>query len=143
MEEFGKEGFNNFHFKDSVPQILTSNVNYKFHCGLCNLSYYRECNKHLAVKSHSWQRVPNPPILSRAPILPTPLSNFVNPLPSFSLYPLPLLMPSCFGWMVDCITLMCYSTYDIMDPQMPSRGAIVPEGSCCLFMQQGVKFTEV
>ena len=42
---------NNFHFKDPVPQILTSDVVYKFQCGLCNESYYRECVRHLAVRS--------------------------------------------------------------------------------------------
>ena len=38
---------NNFHFKDPVPQILTSGVVYKFQCGLCNESYYGECVRHL------------------------------------------------------------------------------------------------
>ena len=42
---------NNFHFKDPVPQILTSGVVYKFQCGLCNESYYGECVRHLAVRS--------------------------------------------------------------------------------------------
>ena len=42
---------NNFRFKDPVPQILTSGVVYKFHCGLCNESYYGECVRHLAVRS--------------------------------------------------------------------------------------------
>ena len=42
---------NNFPFKDSVLQILTSSVVYKFQCGLCNESYYGECVKHLAVRS--------------------------------------------------------------------------------------------
>ena len=41
----------NFHFKDTVPQILTSGVVYKFQCGLCNESYYGECVRHLAVRS--------------------------------------------------------------------------------------------
>ena len=41
----------NFHLKDSVPKILTSGVVYKFQCGLCNKSYYRECVRHLAVRS--------------------------------------------------------------------------------------------
>ena len=39
---------NNFHFKDPVPQILTSGVVYKFQCGLFNQSYYGECVRHLA-----------------------------------------------------------------------------------------------
>ena len=30
---------NNLRIKDPVPQILTSGVVYKFHCGLCNESY--------------------------------------------------------------------------------------------------------
>ena len=42
---------NNFCLKDPVPQILTSSVFYKFHCGLCNESYYGECVRHLAVRS--------------------------------------------------------------------------------------------
>ena len=42
---------NNFHFKDPVPQILTSGVVYKFQCGLCNESYYGECIRYLAVRS--------------------------------------------------------------------------------------------
>ena len=42
---------NNFHFKDLVPQILTSGVFYKFQCGLCDESYYRVCVRHLAVRS--------------------------------------------------------------------------------------------
>ena len=42
---------NNFHFKDPVPQILTSGVVYKFQCGLCNESYYGECVRHLALRS--------------------------------------------------------------------------------------------
>ena len=37
--------------KDPVPQILTSGVVYKFHCGLYNESYYGECVRHLAVRS--------------------------------------------------------------------------------------------
>ena len=42
---------NNFRFKYPVPQMLTSGVVYKFQCGLCNESYYRECVRHLAVSS--------------------------------------------------------------------------------------------
>ena len=42
---------NNFRFKDPVPQILTSGVVYKFHCKLCNESYYGECVRHIAVRS--------------------------------------------------------------------------------------------
>ena len=30
---------NNFHFKDQIPKDLTSDVVYKFQCGLCNESY--------------------------------------------------------------------------------------------------------
>ena len=40
-----------FFFKDPVPQILTSGVVYRFQCGLCNESHYRECVRHLAVRS--------------------------------------------------------------------------------------------
>ena len=40
---------NIFGFKDPVLQILTSGGVYKFQCGLCNESYYRECFRHLAV----------------------------------------------------------------------------------------------
>ena len=42
---------NNFHFKDPVPQILTSGVVYKFQCRLCNKFYHGECVRHLAVRS--------------------------------------------------------------------------------------------
>ena len=41
---------NNFHFKDQIPKDLTSGVVYKFHCGLCNESYYGECMRHLNVR---------------------------------------------------------------------------------------------
>ena len=34
---------NNLHFRDQVPKDLTSGVFFKFQCGLCNESYYREC----------------------------------------------------------------------------------------------------
>ena len=40
---------NNFHFKD-ISKDLTSDVIYKFQCGLCNDSYYAECVKHLNVR---------------------------------------------------------------------------------------------
>ena len=43
--------WNCFHLKDPVPQILTSGVVYKFHCGLCSELHYRECVRHLAVRS--------------------------------------------------------------------------------------------
>ena len=39
-----------FHFKDRITKELTSGVVYKFQCGLCNESYYRECVKHLNVR---------------------------------------------------------------------------------------------
>ena len=42
---------NNFCLKDPVPQILTSDMVYKFQCGLCNESYYGECVRHLALRS--------------------------------------------------------------------------------------------
>ena len=45
---------NNFHFKDPVPQILTSGAGYKFQCGLWNESYYGECVRHLAVRSSEY-----------------------------------------------------------------------------------------
>ena len=41
---------NNFHFKDQIPKDLTSGIVYKFHCGLCNESYYGECMRHLNVR---------------------------------------------------------------------------------------------
>ena len=41
---------NNFHFKDQIPKDLTSDVLYKFQCGLCNESYYGECMRHLDVR---------------------------------------------------------------------------------------------
>ena len=39
-----------FRFKDRIPKELTSGVVYKFHCGLCNESYYGECVRHLNVR---------------------------------------------------------------------------------------------
>ena len=42
---------NNFRFKYPVLQMLTSGVVYKFQCGLCNETCYRECVRHLAVSS--------------------------------------------------------------------------------------------
>ena len=39
-----------FCFKDRIPKILTSDVVYKFLCGLCNESYYGECVRHLNVR---------------------------------------------------------------------------------------------
>ena len=42
---------NNFRFKEQVLQILTSGVVYKCQCGLCTESYFRECVRHLAVRS--------------------------------------------------------------------------------------------
>ena len=41
---------NNFHFKDQIPNDLTSDVVYKFQCGLCNESYYGECVKHSNIR---------------------------------------------------------------------------------------------
>ena len=41
---------NNFHFKDQIPEDLTSVVVYKFQCGLFNESYYGECMRHLDVR---------------------------------------------------------------------------------------------
>ena len=42
---------NRFHFKNPVPQTLTSDVVYNFQRGLCNESYYGKCVRHLAVRS--------------------------------------------------------------------------------------------
>ena len=42
---------NNFHFKDPVPQILTSGVVYKFQCGLWNEFSYGEGVRNLAIRS--------------------------------------------------------------------------------------------
>ena len=42
---------NKFHFKDRIPKDLTSGVVYKFHCGLCNESYYGECVEHFNVRT--------------------------------------------------------------------------------------------
>ena len=39
-----------FHFKDQIPNDLTSSVVYKFQCGLCNESYYGECVRHWNVR---------------------------------------------------------------------------------------------
>ena len=41
---------NNFYFKDQIPKDLSSVVVYKFHCGLCNKSYYGEFVRHLNVR---------------------------------------------------------------------------------------------
>ena len=43
--------YDNFCFKDTVPQTLTSGVVYNFQYGLCNEFYYGECVGHLAVRS--------------------------------------------------------------------------------------------
>ena len=40
-----------FRFKDRIPKELTSDVVYKFHCGLCNESYYGECVRNLNVRT--------------------------------------------------------------------------------------------
>ena len=42
---------NNFHFKDQIPNDLTSAVLYKFQCGPCNESYYGDCVRHLNVRT--------------------------------------------------------------------------------------------
>ena len=42
---------NNCHFKESAPQIVTSAVVYKYHCGLCTESYFGECMRRLVIKS--------------------------------------------------------------------------------------------
>ena len=40
---------NNFRLKDQIPKDLTSDVVYKFQCGLCNESYHGKCVRHLNV----------------------------------------------------------------------------------------------
>ena len=42
---------NNFRFKDSVPQIFTSGVVYRFQYGICNESYYGECVRDVALRT--------------------------------------------------------------------------------------------
>ena len=42
---------NNFHFKDQVPNDLTSGVVYKFQCGLCSDFYYGQFVRHLNVRT--------------------------------------------------------------------------------------------
>lgn len=42
---------NEVHFKDPVPQILTSGVAYKFQSGFCNESCYGECVRQLTAKN--------------------------------------------------------------------------------------------
>ena len=42
---------NSFRYKDPIPKVLTSDVVYKFHCGLCNESYYGESIRHLDIRS--------------------------------------------------------------------------------------------
>ena len=39
-----------FRFRDRISKELTSGDVYKFHCGLCNESYYGECVRHLNVR---------------------------------------------------------------------------------------------
>ena len=39
-----------FSFKDRIPKELPSGVVYKFHCGLCNESYYWKCVRNLNVR---------------------------------------------------------------------------------------------
>ena len=39
-----------FRFKDRIPKELTSDVVYKFTCGLCDESYYGECVRHLNMR---------------------------------------------------------------------------------------------
>ena len=41
---------NVFCFKYRIPKELTSGVFYKFQCGLCNESYYGECERYLNVR---------------------------------------------------------------------------------------------
>ena len=53
---------NNFRFKYPVLQILTPGVVYKFHCGLCNESYYGEClvvrsGEHIGISPLTSRRV--------------------------------------------------------------------------------------
>ena len=40
----------NFHFKDRIPNDLTSGFVYKLQCGICNASYYGECIRHWNVR---------------------------------------------------------------------------------------------
>ena len=40
----------NFHFKDQIPEDLTSSVVYTFQCGLCIESYYGECMRNLNIR---------------------------------------------------------------------------------------------
>ena len=40
---------NNFRLKDQIPKDLTSDVVYKFQCGLCNESYHSKYVRHLNV----------------------------------------------------------------------------------------------
>ena len=42
---------NSFCYKDPIPKDLPSGVVYKFHCGLCNQSYYGESIKDLDIRS--------------------------------------------------------------------------------------------
>ena len=46
---------NNFHFKDRIPNDLTSGVIYKFQYGLSNDSYYGECLRRLNVRI--WEHI--------------------------------------------------------------------------------------
>ena len=81
------------------------------------IKYHRNSSIHLLrlgksiAIGHSWQRVHNPPVLWRPPILSTPVfSNFVQ-LPSQS--PPPLLffyLVSLVEWVI-APYLMCYSTH--------------------------------
>ena len=48
---------NNYHFKDSVPEILRSNLIYKFSFGSCTASYIGNTHRHFKVRVSEQQGV--------------------------------------------------------------------------------------
>ena len=48
---------NVFRFKDHLPSDLVSGVAYKYMCGRCNSTYYRETDRHLKVRSRKRIRI--------------------------------------------------------------------------------------
>ena len=54
---------NNVYFKYPVPQVLTSDVVYKFQDRLCNEIYYGECVRDLAIRSG--EHIAVSPLISR------------------------------------------------------------------------------
>ena len=90
---------------------------------------------------HTWQRVPDPSILWRPPILPTPTIFKFCPNTHHLSPHLLYLSPCFFNWMGDCITsdVLFY----LMISWIYTYQALVPwchRDLVVCFMQQGVSF---